>query len=249
MSGYMSSKKTMEINPDNSIMEELRKRGEADKNDKSSVKDLILLLHETALLMSRYSLDDLNTFGSRIHRMLKLGLRIDYDISGSSDVDADADMPALEDGADAEGRLMYLGCATGHPSFVICSFTNQVIAQLELRNERKSGKYAKQVYILAKHLDEKVATLHLTKHLDEKVATLHLTKLHTKLAKLRKDQSAYINVPVEGLYKPALMLSWLIKPSLSQTSTEDEDATHEEKTKKGQENVSKRPGPKSSGQD
>ncbi|MCO5574557.1 hypothetical protein L7F22_028345 [Adiantum nelumboides] len=125
-----------------------------------------------------------NTFGSRIYRMLKLALRIDDDISGSGDANADADMVALEDGADAEGRLMNLGCATGHPSFVICSFTNQVITQLELRNERKFGKYAKQVYILPKHLDEKVATL-------------HLTKLHTKLTKLSKDQSAYINVLVE----------------------------------------------------
>lgn len=91
----------------------------------------------------------------------------------------------------AEGRLMNLGCATGHPSFVMsCSFTNQVIAQLELWNERKSGKYAKQVYVLPKHLDEKVAAL-------------HLAKLGAKLTKLSKDQAAYINVPVEGPYKPA----------------------------------------------
>ncbi|MCO5560297.1 hypothetical protein L7F22_013909 [Adiantum nelumboides] len=213
MSGYMSSKKTMEINPDNSMMEELRKRAKADKNDKS-VKDLILLLHETALLTSRYSLDDPNTFGSRIHRMLKLGLRIDDDISGSGDADADADMPALEDGADVEGKLMNLGCATGHPSFVICSFTNQVIAQLELRNERKSGKYAKQVYILPKHLDEKVATL-------------HLTKLHTELTKLSKDQSAYINVHVEASSNVELVNKAITKPNFH------EDAAHEEKTKKG----------------
>ena len=64
----------------------------------------------------------------------------------------------------AEGRLLNLGCATGHPSFVMsCSFTNQAIAQLELWNERKTGKYEKKVYVLPKHLDEKVAALHLEK--------------------------------------------------------------------------------------
>ncbi|CAM6122409.1 unnamed protein product [Calypogeia fissa] len=90
----------------------------------------------------------------------------------------------------AEGRLMNLGCATGHPSFVMsCSFTNQVIAQLELWNERKSGKYEKKVYVLPKHLDEKVAAL-------------HLEKLGAKLTKLSVDQAAYINVPIEGPYKP-----------------------------------------------
>ncbi|WRX17332.1 Adenosylhomocysteinase-like - like 1 [Theobroma cacao] len=90
----------------------------------------------------------------------------------------------------AEGRLMNLGCATGHPSFVMsCSFTNQVIAQLELWKERGTGKYEKKVYVLPKHLDEKVAAL-------------HLVKLGAKLTKLTPEQAAYISVPVEGPYKP-----------------------------------------------
>jgi len=90
----------------------------------------------------------------------------------------------------ARGRLMNLGCATGHPSFVMsCSFTNQVIAQLELWNERSTGKYDKKVYVLPKKLDEKVAQL-------------HLNKLGVKLTKLSKEQADYIGVAVDGPYKP-----------------------------------------------
>ena len=88
----------------------------------------------------------------------------------------------------AEGRLLNLGCATGHPSFVMsASFTNQVIAQLELH--ANTGKYEKKVYMLPKHLDEKVARL-------------HLDKLGVKLTKLTKEQADYIGVPVDGPYKP-----------------------------------------------
>jgi adenosylhomocysteinase len=88
----------------------------------------------------------------------------------------------------AEGRLLNLGCATGHPSFVMsASFTNQVIAQLELHQH--NDKYEKKVYILPKHLDEEVARL-------------HLDHLGVKLTKLTSEQAAYIGVPVEGPYKP-----------------------------------------------
>jgi adenosylhomocysteinase len=87
----------------------------------------------------------------------------------------------------AEGRLLNLGCATGHPSFVMSnSFTNQTIAQIELATN--NSKYEKKVYVLPKHLDEKVARL-------------HLDKLGAKLTKLTKEQAAYIGVPVEGPYK------------------------------------------------
>ncbi len=88
----------------------------------------------------------------------------------------------------AEGRLLNLGCATGHPSFVMsASFTNQVLAQLELH--QSSDKYGKQVYMLPKALDEEVARL-------------HLNQLGVKLTKLTPEQAEYIGVPVEGPYKP-----------------------------------------------
>jgi adenosylhomocysteinase len=88
----------------------------------------------------------------------------------------------------AEGRLLNLGCATGHPSFVMSnSFTNQVMAQIELFT--KGSQYEKSVYTLPKHLDEKVARL-------------HLSKLGVKLTELRPDQAAYLGVPKDGPYKP-----------------------------------------------
>jgi adenosylhomocysteinase len=88
----------------------------------------------------------------------------------------------------AKGRLVNLGCATGHPSFVMSSsFTNQVLAQIELWT--KGENYQNQVYVLPKHLDEKVAAL-------------HLEKLGVKLSTLTKKQADYIGVPVEGPFKP-----------------------------------------------
>jgi adenosylhomocysteinase len=88
----------------------------------------------------------------------------------------------------SEGRLLNLGNATGHPSFVMSSsFSNQTIAQIELFT--KNEDYAKQVYVLPKHLDEKVARL-------------HLGALGAKLTELRPEQAAYIGVAVEGPYKP-----------------------------------------------
>jgi adenosylhomocysteinase len=88
----------------------------------------------------------------------------------------------------AEGRLVNLGCATGHPSFVMSSsFSNQVLAQIELWQNRE--KYAREVYVLPKHLDEKVARL-------------HLDKLGARLTQLTAEQADYIGVQIDGPYKP-----------------------------------------------
>ncbi|MCB2156715.1 adenosylhomocysteinase [bacterium] len=90
----------------------------------------------------------------------------------------------------AKGRLVNLGCATGHPSFVMsASFTNQTIAQVDLWENRDNGKYENKVYVLPKLLDEKVARL-------------HLKKLNAQLTEMSKKQADYIGVPVEGPYKP-----------------------------------------------
>merc|ERR1712167_193723 len=91
----------------------------------------------------------------------------------------------------AEGRLVNLGCATGHPSFVMSnSFTNQTLAQVELWTNRETGKYQRgRVYVLPKELDEKVARL-------------HLSNLGVELTQLTQEQADYIDVKVEGPYKP-----------------------------------------------
>merc|ERR1719321_1971788 len=91
----------------------------------------------------------------------------------------------------ASGRLLNLGCATGHPSFVMsCSFTNQVLAQLDItKNCRENKTYKNDVYLLPKNLDEKVARL-------------HLPALGANLTKLTKEQADYIGVGIEGPFKP-----------------------------------------------
>jgi adenosylhomocysteinase len=88
----------------------------------------------------------------------------------------------------AEGRLVNLGCATGHPSFVMSnSFTNQVLAQIELW--QNSDNYGKEVYVLPKHLDEKVARL-------------HLERIGANITELSDEQAEYIGVDKQGPYKP-----------------------------------------------
>merc|ERR1711936_473260 len=104
--GYMAAKKHLEINPDHSILENLRQRAEADKNDKS-VKDLVMLLFETALLSSGFSLEDPAVHAQRIHRMIKLGLGIDDDDDAPMEDPAAStdDMPPLEGDAEDASRM------------------------------------------------------------------------------------------------------------------------------------------------
>jgi adenosylhomocysteinase len=123
----------------------------------------------------------------------------EIDVAGLSDLEWDEIKPQVDkitwpDGKSiillARGRLVNLGCGTGHPSFVMsASFTNQSIAQIELWEKRDTGAYANQVYTLPKILDEKVARL-------------HLDKLGASLTDLTERQADYIGVPVDGPYKP-----------------------------------------------
>jgi molecular chaperone HtpG len=104
-SGYMTSKKTMEINPTNSIINALREKADADQSDKT-VRDLVWLLYDTSLLTSGFSLDEPATFSSRIHRLVKLGLSLDDDDDADDDDEDMDDLPPLDGDDDNEESAM-----------------------------------------------------------------------------------------------------------------------------------------------
>merc|ERR1712157_32951 len=120
----------------------------------------------------------------------------EIDMAGLENIKPQVDRFVFPDGHGvivlASGRLLNLGCATGHPSFVMsCSFTNQVLAQLDLlKNWKETRAYKNDVYLLPKDLDEKVASL-------------HLPALGAELTKLTKEQADYIGVKGEGPFKPS----------------------------------------------
>jgi adenosylhomocysteinase len=151
-------------------------------------KDIVMVRH-MALMKNNAILGNIGHFDNEIDMS---GL-MEFPGVKRTNIKAGTDLWTFPDGHSvivlAEGRLLNLGCATGHPSFVMsCSFTNQVMAQLELWKNRKNGTYDKNVYVLPKHLDEKVAAL-------------HLPKLGVKLTQLTPEQAEYIGVKPQGPYK------------------------------------------------
>jgi len=152
-------------------------------------KDIIMVEH-MAKMKNNAIVGNIGHFDNEVD----MGGLIEYDGIKRVTIKPQVDRFVFPDGHGiiilAEGRLLNLGCATGHPSFVMsCSFTNQVIAQIDLWENRNTGKYKVNVYTLPKVLDEKVARL-------------HLPALNAKLTKLSKNQADYIHVNLEGPFKP-----------------------------------------------